>query len=101
MIKHLINHGNSAALVFDRPIMQLLGIEMDTPLRIFTDGNCLVIAPVRNSARERAFRAAMAEVNKRHAKTFARLAQYEGRNVAPRTATRPGTGRKTNPFRRG
>ncbi|MBI3552915.1 MAG: AbrB/MazE/SpoVT family DNA-binding domain-containing protein [Elusimicrobia bacterium] len=75
MIKYLIHHGNSAALVFDKPIMQLLNIDMKTPLEIATDGKSLIISPVKDAAREKKFRAAMAELHAKHGKTLAKLAK--------------------------
>jgi len=38
MLKHLTPHGNSAALVIDKPIMELINITVKTPLKITTDG---------------------------------------------------------------
>lgn len=46
MQKKLTRHGNSLALVIDKPILELLGITPDTLLDISTDGNVLTIAPV-------------------------------------------------------
>jgi antitoxin component of MazEF toxin-antitoxin module len=44
MVKHLVKHGNSYALVIDKPILELLGITPDTPLEISTpDGKSLVV----------------------------------------------------------
>ncbi len=45
MLKKLTKHGNSLALVIDRPILDLLKIDTETPLDISTDGN----APHRRS----------------------------------------------------
>lgn len=45
MVKKLTKHGNSLALVIDKPILELLKISADTPLDISTDGRCLIIAP--------------------------------------------------------
>ena len=47
MVKTLTKHGNSLALVIDKPILDLLKIEADTPLSISTDGRCLIIDLVR------------------------------------------------------
>lgn len=47
MIKTLTKHGNSFALVFDKAIMSLLGINPTTPLKITTDGKSLTIVPTR------------------------------------------------------
>ncbi len=38
MLKKLTKHGNSLALVIDRPILELLNIDPDTPLDVSTDG---------------------------------------------------------------
>ena len=51
MIKKLTRHGNSMALVIDKPILELLKISPDTPLEISTDGRRLIIAPSRQSDR--------------------------------------------------
>jgi antitoxin MazE len=48
VIKKLVRHGNSYALVIDRPILDLLKIEPDTPLEITTDGSVLTITPIRD-----------------------------------------------------
>ena len=74
MTKHLAKHGNSAALVIEKPIMELLGITMKTPLEVSTDGLNLVISPIRSESREKKFREALKEVNEKHGKTLAKLA---------------------------
>lgn len=51
LIKKLTKYGNCFALVIDRPILNLLGIEVDTPLEITTpDGKRLEIKPVKSAA---------------------------------------------------
>lgn len=74
MIKRLTKHGNSLALVIDRGVLELLEIDSETPLAITTDGKCLVVAPVRDAERVKAFRSAMEVVNKRHGRALKRLA---------------------------
>jgi antitoxin MazE len=74
MIKKLTKHGNSMALVIDRPIMELLKIDRHTHLELFTDGNCLVVVPQKNLARETKLKSAIEKINRRHAKVFKRLA---------------------------
>jgi antitoxin component of MazEF toxin-antitoxin module len=54
VIKHLTRHGNSLALVIDRGVLDLLDIDVKTPLAVATDGTRLVITPVRDVARPRA-----------------------------------------------
>ena len=75
MVKHLTQHGNSAALVIDKAVLELLHITMKTPLELATDGKNLIISPVRNAKQVSRFRAGLEEVNRRHAKTFKALAE--------------------------
>jgi len=66
---------NSLALVIDRPILELLGIDERTSLSISTDGEALVIAPVRDKKRRKRFEEALASTNRRYGKTLKRLAE--------------------------
>ncbi|MDR3550293.1 MAG: AbrB/MazE/SpoVT family DNA-binding domain-containing protein [Candidatus Babeliales bacterium] len=43
MNKKLTKHGNSLALVIDKPILQLLKIDEHTTLEISIEGNALII----------------------------------------------------------
>ena len=74
MIKHLTTHGNSRALIIERAILDLLKIKDNTPLQISTDGSNIIISPVKNAARERAFQSALDKVNARHGGTLKKLA---------------------------
>lgn len=74
MIKKLVSHGNSAALIIDRPIMDLLNMDMSTPLEITTDGKNLIISPVESTARDKKIKNALNKVNKKHGKTLRKLA---------------------------
>ncbi len=47
MIKKLTSIGNSLGLVIERPILELLDIDSETDLDIKTDGESLIIRPVR------------------------------------------------------
>ena len=75
MIKKLIKHGNSAALVIERGILELLNITRDTPLDISTDGEVLIISPVRDEARRKQFEAALEATNKRYGRALKRMAE--------------------------
>jgi antitoxin component of MazEF toxin-antitoxin module len=74
MVKKLTKHGNSLALVIDRPILDLLKIEADTPLDISTDGRQLIVAPAQPSARRKKFDAAQEWAHKQYGKAFRKLA---------------------------
>jgi antitoxin MazE len=73
MVKKLTRHGNSLALVIDRPILDLLKIDHETPLDVSTDGRQLIIAPVK-SARRKKFDAAQQWAHRRYGKAFQKLA---------------------------
>jgi antitoxin MazE len=75
MTKQLTKHGNSLALVIDRPILDLLKIDADTPLEISTDGRRLIIAPAGQSERGRKFEAAQQTAHKRYGKAVQKLAE--------------------------
>ena len=62
MVKRLTKHGNSLALVFDRGVLDLLEIDTETPLSITTDGKSLIVSPIRDAKRQKAFRAALQKV---------------------------------------
>lgn len=75
MLKKLVSHGNSAALIIDKPILDILKVDMDTTLEITTDGKNLIISPIKDEKRTKKFKSALAKVNKRHEITLRRLAQ--------------------------
>ena len=75
MIKTLTKHGNSWALVIDKPVLELLNISPDTPLKIRTDGQTLIVAPADDSQRRKKLRAALEETNRRYGKALKRLAE--------------------------
>lgn len=74
MVKKLTKHGNSLALVIDRPILDLLHIDSDTPLEISTDGKRLLVEPAKPSARQK-FEEAQKAAHKRYGKAFQKLAK--------------------------
>ena len=47
MVKTLSPIGNSLGLIIDKAILDLLNIARDTPLEIKTDGEALIIRPIR------------------------------------------------------
>ena len=77
MIKKLTAHGNSAALIIDKPILELLKITMDTPLEISTDGKRLIVAPIiSENNREEDIKAALEKINSRRRSALKKLKQY-------------------------
>lgn len=74
MQKNLTAIGNSLGIVIEKPILELLGITKDTPLEMKTDGERLIIEPIR-PAREKKLRAAAQRALKNHDETFRKLAR--------------------------
>jgi antitoxin component of MazEF toxin-antitoxin module len=75
VVKKLSRTGNSLALVFDKPLLEQLDIDADTPLEISTDGQVLVISPVRSKRRQAQIKAALDQLDERYAGVFRRLAE--------------------------
>jgi len=75
VIKKLTKHGNSWALVIDKPVLDLLQIEPETPLEIKTDGQTLIISPAVASNRKVKFKAALEKTNRRYGRTLRKLAE--------------------------
>lgn len=71
----MIQHGNSAAIVIDKPIMELLDFDIETPLEISTDGKNLIISPIKDINRMEKLKSSLSEINKTHRKTLEKLAQ--------------------------
>ncbi|MCL6545446.1 MAG: hypothetical protein K6T61_09450 [Bryobacteraceae bacterium] len=75
MVKKLTHHGNSLAPAIDRPILELLKIDAETPPEISTDGQRLFVAPAATSARRAKFDKAQEWAHRRCGKAFKRLAE--------------------------
>lgn len=75
MIKNFVKHGNSWALVIDRPILELLKIRPEDPVEITTDGKNVLIAPAGKSEAKARVRAARKKVNAKYKETFKKLAE--------------------------
>jgi len=75
MTKKLIQHGNSAALVLDKPLLDLLKVRMDTPLEVTTDGRNIIISPLAAEDAEPTLLASLERINTRHVKVLQRLAK--------------------------
>ena len=73
MRKKLSAIGNSFGLVIEKPILELLSIDRDTELEMTTDGERLIIEPVRSG--KKSLRASAEKVMKKHDSTFRKLAK--------------------------
>ncbi len=75
MIKTLTRTGNSLALVIDKALLEATGITADSPLEVSTDGDVIVISPVRSKKRTARIRAILEDLDREHAGAFKRLAE--------------------------
>lgn len=75
MIRRLTKQGNSLALIVERPIRELLGIDAETPLNVSIEGRRLIIEPMTGEQREKKFKKALADTNRRYAKDLQKLAE--------------------------
>ena len=75
MIKSLVKHGNSSALVIEKPILSLLGATPESSFEVITDGKSLILTPIRDAARRDKFRKAMEKTGKRYGRAFEELAR--------------------------
>ena len=75
MTKTLTAIGNSLGLIIDRPILELLKIDKDTPLEIETDGKSLTIRPQTKQERSARVRASAKKMMGAHEKALRKLAK--------------------------
>jgi antitoxin component of MazEF toxin-antitoxin module len=73
MKKKLSAVGNSLGVVIEKPILELLNIDRDTELEMTTDGERLIIEPIR--ATKKKLRASAEKVIKQHDATLRKLAK--------------------------
>jgi antitoxin component of MazEF toxin-antitoxin module len=75
MRKNLTVVGNSLGIIIEKPILDLLGINKETTLEITTDGQRLIIEPVKSDERAAKIKEATRRVMKNHDKTLRELAK--------------------------
>jgi antitoxin component of MazEF toxin-antitoxin module len=75
MRKKLTRTGNSVALVLDKPILEHLGLDENSEVEVSTNGDVVVITPIRDEGHDERFLQAADKVNKKYAGLFRRLAK--------------------------
>ncbi|TMA39570.1 MAG: AbrB/MazE/SpoVT family DNA-binding domain-containing protein [Deltaproteobacteria bacterium] len=75
MRKKLVRTGNSLALVLDKELLDELGIEADTLLELSTDGDVMVVSPVRPRRVDERLKKVMARAHERYGGVFRKLAE--------------------------
>ena len=75
MIKSLTRHGNSMALVIEKPILELLGVSSETLFDITTDGKVLILSPVQNDTLSKKVMKSAEKISKKYKKALKKLAE--------------------------
>lgn len=77
MSKTLTRHGNSLALVIDKPILELLHIDEHTKLEIATDGARLIIMPANKASHSDKVDQLIRESHRKYAGVYRALSKPE------------------------
>jgi antitoxin component of MazEF toxin-antitoxin module len=75
MKKRLTRTGNSVALVLDKPLLEAVGVDAGSQVELSTNGDVIVITPVRDSRRRRKLEKVLDELDEQYAGVFRRLAE--------------------------
>lgn len=75
MIKTLSRVGNSQALILDKTMLALIGVEAGGEVELHIEGSKLIVSPVQDQRRRKQPDAASRTLIKRFAKTYKRLAE--------------------------
>jgi antitoxin component of MazEF toxin-antitoxin module len=75
MKKKLTRTGNSVALVLDKPVLEQLGLDENSEVEVSTNGDVLVMTPLRSAARRRKLSKVLEQMDAQYAGVFRRLAE--------------------------
>jgi antitoxin component of MazEF toxin-antitoxin module len=75
MVKKLIQHGNSVALVIDKPIMEMLHITNETFFELSTDGKNIILSPQNTITQENNILESLKKINKKYGNVLKRLGE--------------------------
>jgi len=73
MVTKLAQYKDQTVLILDHELLDQLKIDLDTPLNVETEGEMLIIAPVRDVERRKQFQEALAHANQKYGKMLQRL----------------------------
>jgi antitoxin MazE len=75
MFKKLTRQGNSTALILDRQIMELLGIDRDAVVKVSVRGRRLIVEPLSEEERAMKIKEIQRKTLEKNAELFKRLAK--------------------------
>jgi antitoxin component of MazEF toxin-antitoxin module len=74
IVKHLVQHGNSKAIVIDKSVLQAAGLDENALFQIIADPNSGITIQSVKPLNDDLFRNSLKKVMKKHGKLFKRLA---------------------------
>ncbi|GHU30930.1 AbrB family transcriptional regulator [Spirochaetia bacterium] len=75
MVKKLIQHGNSVALVIDKPILEMLNITNETSFELTTDGKNIILSPQMEYIQENNILISLEKINKQYSNVLRKLGE--------------------------
>ena len=75
MVTRLKQDGDGFSLSIDRPTVEKLQIDAETPLEVTVEGDRLIVSALKDPARRQEFERIVAEMNRRYDGMFKRLAE--------------------------
>ncbi len=71
----MIKHGNSAALVIDKPIMEMQKITNETTFEMYTEGKNLILSPQNKHNQEQNILDLLEKIYKKYGAVLKRLGE--------------------------
>ena len=76
LVKRLTRHGNSVALIFDKALLELIGLSADAVVDISTaDGQTLIVSPVQPPEQTAAVERSLKKLDQKFGEVFKKLAE--------------------------
>ena len=75
MTKRLIQHGNSTALIIDKPILDMLNLTSETTFQLSTDGKNIILSPQNENFQEKDILQSLEKINKKYGKVLKKLGE--------------------------
>ena len=73
----MIKHGNSVALIIDKPIMEILNITSETIFELTTNGKNLILSPQNEKNQEKNIIETLSKINKKYENVLRLLGEIE------------------------
>jgi antitoxin component of MazEF toxin-antitoxin module len=75
MVKKLIQHGNSVALIIDKPIMEMLHLTNETFFELSTDGKNIILSPQNTMTQENDILESLERINRKYGNALKKLGE--------------------------